>query len=376
MSFEERIETFFGDEEPSGFGTGWWSGVLSVFFGLLGCGAVLCLHYPQLLTYPDLRPHYPMAYMRLFIQGVIGAAFLFGVVSSLLRKKKTLGLTGALLAMVATLFGGASVPINESLHAGPAIGLDWFLLDLLMMSLIYVPLERLWPQYPKQGTFRKEWTLDVVYFLSTHLPIQILSFLFVLPATMATKWFALSSTESLLSQLPWVVQFLLAILIADLAQYAIHRTFHKVPFLWRFHAIHHNAQALDWIAGSRSHFVDVVVVRTTILTPLMVLGFSQSVVVAYLVFVTIHATLEHANFSPDPAWIENWIVLPRHHHWHHASHDEAIDKDFAIHFPWIDRLFGTHYSPEGLWPERYGLAHAKIPKTFVGQFFGPFIGKG
>lgn len=66
--------------------------------------------------------------------------------------------------------------INGTLHDGPAIGLDWFLLDLFLMALIYVPLERLWPQYPKQGTFRNEWTLDVVYFMSIHLPLQILSF--------------------------------------------------------------------------------------------------------------------------------------------------------------------------------------------------------
>jgi len=376
MSVEKRVEAIFNDDQPSSFGTGWWSGILSVFFGLLGLGAVLCLHFPQLLTNPQFRALYPMSVIRLLIQGVIVGAFLFGIASSLLRKKKILGLTGALLATAATLLGGGNVPINPASVTGPGIGLDWFLLDLLMMALIYVPLERLWPQYPAQGTFRKEWTLDVIYFLSTHLPVQVLSFLFLFPSTMATRWFSLSTTGTVLSKLPWAVQFLLAVLVADLAQYTIHRIFHVVPFLWRFHAIHHNAQALDWIAGSRSHFVDVVVVRSFILTPLILLGFSQSVVVAYLIFVTIHATLEHANFAPEPTWLENWVVLPRHHHWHHASHDEAIDKDFAIHFPWIDRLFGTHYSPEGKWPERYGLAHSKLPKDFVGQFFAPFLGKG
>src|SRR5207244_12726094 len=105
---------------------------------------------------------------------------LFGVNSSILRKKKILALTGLLLATAATLLGGSSVPINQTLRDGPAIGLDWFLLDMFLMALIYVPLERLWPQYPEQGTFRNQWTLDVVYFMSTHLPIQILSFLVLL----------------------------------------------------------------------------------------------------------------------------------------------------------------------------------------------------
>ena len=145
---EEKVNRAFGDEEPKGFGTGWWSGVLSAFFGFLSFGAVLCLHYPQLLTAPELRPHYPMHVMRIVIQGLIVGAIIFGVVSSLLRKKKVLGLSGMLLAFAAILFGGASVPINQTLHDGPALGLDWFLLDLLMMALIYVPIERLWPQYP------------------------------------------------------------------------------------------------------------------------------------------------------------------------------------------------------------------------------------
>ena len=169
---EQKINEMFGDDEPSGFGTGWWSGVLSAFFGMLAFGAVVCLHFPQLLSSPELRPHYPMALMRMLIQAVIVAAIVLGVVSAMLRKKKILALTGMLFALAATLLGGASVPINETLHDGPAIGLDWFLLDLLLMTLIFSPIEVLWPAYPKQSVFRPEWLLDVVYFLSTHLPIQ------------------------------------------------------------------------------------------------------------------------------------------------------------------------------------------------------------
>src|SRR5579859_2367955 len=170
---EQKINEIFGDEDPSGFGTGWWSGVLSAFFGVLALGAVVCLHFPQLLSSPDLRVHYPMSVMRMLIQAVIVAAIAFGVISALLCRKKMLGLTGMLLALAATLLGGASVPINQTLHDGPAIGLDWFLLDLLLMTLIFSPIEVLWPAYPKQGVFRPEWLLDVEYFLFTHLPIRI-----------------------------------------------------------------------------------------------------------------------------------------------------------------------------------------------------------
>lgn len=371
MAIEEKLERFFGDADDTGFGTGWWSGILSVFFGVLAFGGVLCLHFPQLLTSPELRSHYPMHTLRLLMQGLIVAAILFGVVASILRKKKTLPVTGILFAIAATALGGASVRINEGLHDGPSIGLDWFLLDLLLMALIYVPLERLWPQYPEQGTFRKEWTLDVVYFMSTHLPLQILSFLVLLPATQATKYLGVPALQHLIARLPWLVQFFLAVLVADLAEYVVHYAFHKVPFLWRFHSIHHSSKALDWIAGSRSHFVDDTLVRGLVLAPLM-LGFSQSIILAYLVFVILHATWVHCNFGPSVKWLEPFLIMPRYHHWHHTSQKEGIDKNFAVHFPWIDKIFGTYYYPEG-WPERYGLDGEEIAKNFLRQTVEPFV---
>ena len=370
---EQKINKFFGDAESTGFGTGWWSGILSAFFGFLAFGGVLCLHFPQLLTSPELRPHYPMHTMRLLIQFLIVAAILFGVISSILRKKRTLALTGMLFAAAATALGGSSVQINEKLHNGPAIGLDWFLVDLFLMALIYVPLERLWPQYPHQGTFRKDWTQDVVYFMSTHFPLQILSFMVLLPATLATKYLGIPALQQLISRLPWILQFFLAVVVADVAEYFVHLAFHKVPFLWRFHAIHHSSKALDWIAGSRSHFVDDTLVRGLVLAPLM-LGFSQTIILWYLVFVTLHATWVHCNFAPNAKWLEKFLIMPRYHHWHHTSQKEGIDKNFAIHFPWIDRIFGTYYYPDE-WPERYGLDGEEVSPNFVGQTIDPFIGK-
>jgi lathosterol oxidase len=369
---ERRINETFGDDDPTGFGTGWWSGVLSMFFGLLAFGAVVCLHFPQLLTSPELRPYYPMALMRLLIQALIVAAIVFGVASAVLRRKKTLGLTGMLMALAATLLGGSSVPINGPLHDGPAIGLDWFLLDMLLMTLIYSPFEVLWPAYPKQSVFRNEWLLDVGYFLSTHLPIQITSFLILLPATQLTALLGSPALLQATGRLPWLVQFLLAVLVADLAEYFIHRAFHAVPFLWRFHAIHHSSKALDWLAGSRSHIVDDVVVRGFILVPMM-FAFSHDIIVAYLFFVTLHATWTHSNFGPSIGWLEPYLVFPRFHHWHHSSEQAAIDKNFAIHFPWIDRIFGTHYFPENQWPQTYGLDHEQLPAGFWGQTLYPFF---
>ncbi|MFO1116793.1 MAG: sterol desaturase family protein [Beijerinckiaceae bacterium] len=367
---EQKVNAFFGDSESKQFGTGWWSGVLAAFFGVLAFGGVLCLHFPQILSSPELRAHYPMPVIRGGIQAAIVLALVLGAVSALLRRKKALALTGMLLAAAALAWGGASVPINEPLKDGPAIGLDWFLLDLFAMAAIYVPLERFWPKNPKQGTFRPQWTLDMIYFLSTHLPIQVLSFLVLLPATMATKYLAIPSVAGAIAELPWLVQFFLAVLVADVAEWTVHMALHKVPFLWRFHSIHHSSPALDWIAGSRSHFVDDTLVRGSILVPMM-LAFSQEIILAYLIFVTLHATWTHCNFGPSVKWLEPFLVMPRYHHWHHSSQKEAIDKNFAIHFPWIDRLFGTYYYPD-TWPEKYGLSGEEIPKGFIRQTIEPF----
>ncbi|HKW61663.1 MAG TPA: sterol desaturase family protein [Candidatus Acidoferrum sp.] len=373
MAIEEKINDLFGDAESTGFGTGWWSGILSVFCGFLAFGGVLCLHFPQFLTSAELRPFYSLHGVRLLIQLLIVAAVALGTISSILRKKKILGLTGMLFAIAATAWGGSSVKVNGGQLAGVTIGMDWFLLDLLLMALIYVPLERIWPQYPEQGTFRKNWTQDMVYFMSTHLPIQILSFLVLLPATQATKYLSVPVLHDFIARMPWLLQFFLAVVVADLAEYFIHLALHKVPFLWRFHAIHHSSPALDWIAGSRSHFVDDTLVRGFILVPLM-LGFSQTIILAYLVFVTLHATWTHCNFGPNAKWLEKFLVMPRYHHWHHTSQKEAIDKNFAIHFPWIDKIFGTYYYPE-TWPERYGLDGEEIAPSFFRQTIDPFLKK-
>jgi lathosterol oxidase len=209
--------------------------------------------------------------------------------------------------------------------------------------------------------------------MSTHLPLQILSFLVLLPATQATKYLGVPVLQQFIARIPWVLQFFLAVLVADISEYFIHLAFHKVPFMWRFHSIHHSSKALDWIAGSRSHFVDDTLVRAFVLLPLM-LGFSQSIILAYLIFVTLHATWVHCNFGPNAKWLEKFLVMPRYHHWHHTSQKEGIDKNFAIHFPWIDRIFGTYYYPE-TWPEVYGLDGEEISPNFLGQTVEPFMKK-
>ncbi|HET7291406.1 MAG TPA: sterol desaturase family protein [Vicinamibacteria bacterium] len=310
--------------------------------------------------------------MRGLIQAVIALAFACACLSLLLRRRKVLGMSGAALSVLAALLGGGGVGLPERLSSRPTLGLDWFLLNLVALALLFVPLERLFPRRAEQGTFRLGWTTDTVHFLMSHLLVQVLSFLILLPAVAVSRLWEPTGLAAVVRGLPLVAQFLCAVLVADLAQYAVHRAFHQVPQLWRFHAIHHSSRDLDWLAGSRLHVVDAVVTRGLVLVPLQLLGFAEPALYAYLVFVSFHAVFIHANVRFAFGGLEAWLVTPRFHHWHHAAADEARDRNFAVHLPWLDRLFGTAYLPDGAWPDRYGIAGDPVPEGYLGQLAFPF----
>src|SRR3954452_10689926 len=111
------FEKLFGDSEPGDFGTGWISGTASVFFGLLGFGGALCLHFPALLTLPDARAHYPIAIIRGLIQGTIILAIVLGAISGFLRQRKVLAVTGVVLGLAAAVIGGGSTPLPGEVHS-------------------------------------------------------------------------------------------------------------------------------------------------------------------------------------------------------------------------------------------------------------------
>ncbi len=359
--------------EPRHFGSGWISGVLSAALGLIGLGAVVCFHYPSVLTVPELRSLYPLPYVRALLHLVLVGAFVLGVISVSLRQNKALGVAGIAFTLVAALLGGSQVPVDRARAGGPFLGLDWFLLNLIVYSVVFVPLERLFAHLPEQSTFRRGWRTDLAYFFMSALLLQVTTLLTMQPAMVFFQWAADPGVQAWVRNQPFIVQVLEILVLTDVAQYWIHRTFHIVPRLWRFHRIHHSAEAMDWLAGSRLHLVDVAVTRGLTYVPLYVLGFDQAPLFVYVVFVSVQATFIHANvrfrFGPL-AWL---LVTPRFHHWHHGAEPEAVDKNFAVHLPIIDWVFGTYYLPEDRWPASYGLADGTpIPDGFTRQFAHPF----
>lgn len=365
------LERAFGDGQPSGFGSGWISGTAGVFLGALACCGVLAFRFPSLFTSPQFRGSYPVGALHALLQGVIGLAFLCGCASLWLRRRKVLGLTACALALAAALAAGGGVPVGAVRDRGWTLGLDWFALNLLLTALVFVPLERVFPLRVAQGTFRLGWTTDGVHFLVSHVLVEIVSFLILLPSVTAAALVQPAALQAVVRAQPVWLEFLEIVLLADLAQYAVHRAFHRVPLLWRFHSVHHSSRDLDWLAGSRLHLVDVVATRGLVLLPLSLLGFAEAALYAYLVFVSFHAVFIHANVRFRLRALERVLVTPRFHHWHHAAAAEARDRNFAVHLPWLDRWFGTAHFPDGAWPDAYGIAGNPVPEGYVAQLVHP-----
>lgn len=361
--------------EAKRFGSGWLSGVAGLVLSIIGLGAVLCLRYPDVLTVPDAREYYHVGYIRLGLHFVLIAGFVLGIVSILLRERKLLGFTAMSIVLVATMLGGSRATERFDVQTDVYLGLDWFLLNVLFTGIIFIPLERLF-YLREQPVFRFEWREDLFYFFVSSMFVQVLTYLSLAPSMTILKHTQWAGLRSWVGSQPVLLQFLEIMLLTDFLQYWLHRAFHRSSWLWKFHAVHHSAQRMDWAAGARMHVLEIVILRGFTIIPAYVLGFSEPALYAYIFFVYLFSTFVHSNLRWNFGTASAWFVTPRFHHWHHGIEREAIDVNFAVHFPVLDRLFGTYYMPpDGKWPEGYGIGGHPVPKGYVRQFFYPFRGK-
>lgn len=360
--------------EPITPGHGWISGVISAVLGIVAAGAVICFHFPTFLTTVALRQFYVdyMPWVRGLLHIFLVTSFLTGTISICVRRNKLLGIVGIVCVFVAALLGGSNAPVGDTPSTSHSLSLDWFLLNLFLYSAVYIPLEKLFALHPEQSTFRRGWLVDVTYFFMNSLLVQFLTIFTMAPAMLFFDGFRISPVMATFSGLPIVMQVVICILIADLTQYWVHRTFHAVPVLWRFHAIHHSAEHMDWLAGSRLHLVDTISTRALTYVPIYVLGFSEQALYVYVVIVVIQATFIHANVRWEFPLLRRIIATPFFHHWHHAAETEAIDKNFSVHTPLWDWVFGTLLMPSR-WPSGYGLSHPRdVPSGWLKQLLYPF----
>ena len=252
------------------------------------------------------------------------------------------------------------------------LGLDFFILNVLFTGMIFVPIERLFPRYEEQALFRKEWREDLFYYLVSSMAVQLITWLNFLPANTLLAITAWTDFRAWVAGIPLVAQVILIMFFTDLVQYWVHRAFHRIPYLWKFHAVHHSAKTMDWMAGARMHFLEILVLRGTTVIPMLLLGFHQTAVGIYIFLVYLWSTFVHANLGWKLSWMERVVVTPRFHHWHHGIEKDAIDVNFAVHFPWLDSLFGTHHLPKDRWPNGYGVDGHPVPLGYWRQWMYPF----
>lgn len=247
--------------------------------------------------------------------------------------------------------------------------------ELLLVVLIFVPLERLLALRPEQKILRPGWVVDLTHLLASGLLIKLGLSLTLAGMILGAERLVPAGWRAAVAAQPHWLQLVEILVLADLGFYLAHRAFHAVPFLWRIHAVHHSIEAMDWLAAHRVHPIDQVATKSASFLPVFALGFAMEPVIVFAVLYQWHSLLLHSNvrigFGPL-----RWIVAsPRFHHWHHANAPEARDRNFAGQLSLLDLCFGTLHMPRGRAPERYGIDEA-MPRSYLGQLAHPFARTG
>lgn len=377
MNIMNRFRKFFQQSGEMRLGTGQVSSVMAFTLALLCLLGVAAFHFPEYLTTPELRKQYSVDLLRHVLLGCLIVAAGLAVANMIFfRRTRSLSAVALLMVIVAFALGGHKVPVGDFRDGTPYIGLDWFVLDLLGSTLIFVVIEKLFPLYKKQPVFRPEWQTDFTHFAVNHFLVGLILLIVNFLIHRVLGWAAYAPLHAWVQALPFVVELLLILLVADMVQYWTHRAYHEVPFLWRFHAVHHSAPYMDWMAGSRQHMLELIFTRVLVLGAIFVLGFSKEVMDIYIIIVGFQAVFNHANVSLPWGPLKYVIVTPDFHHWHHSSDREALDRNYAAHYAFLDYLFGTAVKTDRRFPEKYGVLGGYMPDGFVRQQLFPFTWKG
>ncbi len=359
-------------EEARHFGSGWLSGVAALVLGIASLCLLLGERLQGVFSTQMLSPLYALPQFTIIVQALLLVSFLLACCNLVLRRNRVLGFTAILLVLL-TITIAETIDAQAARNSDIALSLDWFVLNILLTGFLFIPLEKLFGRLTQQPLFRDEWREDLFYFLISSVFVQTLT-LFTLAPSMTILHYTgdWASMRQVIASQPLWLQVIEIMFLTDFVQYWFHRAFHQIPFLWGFHAVHHSAKKMDWLAGSRMHIVEIIGLRSMTVVPMYVLGFAEGALHLYILLVYLNATFVHANVRFNVEWLKPLIVTPRFHHWHHGIEKEAIDVNFSIHFPLFDKLFGTYYMPKNQWPSGYGIGGHPVPNGYWKQLMYPF----
>ena len=346
--------------------------ILSLSLSILSLLGIIAFYFPQFLTTPELRHVYSVGMIRYLLFGALIVSTLVSLISIVLKRNRSIHMLAFLIVVVCWALGGPNVPIDNFPDGTPYIGLDWFILDLLGSTLIFAMIEKIFPLYKGQAMFRDEWQTDLVHFTVNHFIVGIVLLTVNFFIHRLFGWIASDTLHMMVQNIPLLPQLLVCILVADLVQYWTHRSYHEIPFLWKFHAVHHSTKTMDWLAGSRQHLLEIFITRVLVVGTLFIAGFSKEVMDIYIIVVGFQSVFNHAIVHMHWGPVKFILVTPDFHHWHHSSDDVAIDKNYAAHYAFLDYLFGTAVKGQQGFPEQYGVKGDYMPAGFIKQQQFPF----
>jgi sterol desaturase/sphingolipid hydroxylase (fatty acid hydroxylase superfamily) len=250
----------------------------------------------------------------------------------------------------------------------------------VILSLTYGVIERIWPA-KRAPLLRKQFWVDVAYWFFTPLVSNAVVKLIILGVAIVIILgvFGIRLKEEgyhgfgPVAQWPLWVQGIVLIIGGDFIGYWSHRAFHG-RVLWPFHAVHHSAEHVDWLASTRVHPINELGSKICVAIPFFLLGFSAKASGGYAFFLTLMAIGLHLNVNWTYGPLKYVIASPVLHRWHHTREAEAIDTNFAGLLPLWDILFGTFYMPAGKYPTDFGITEP-MPDNFFKQLIWPFTVK-
>jgi sterol desaturase/sphingolipid hydroxylase (fatty acid hydroxylase superfamily) len=161
------------------------------------------------------------------------------------------------------------------------------------------------------------------------------------------------------------------LIVTDFSMYWTHRLFHAGR-LWRYHAIHHAPEHLDFLHAARFHPVNFIAHGVFANALALWIGFPPAAIAALAPFNILYSAMVHANLNWTFGPLRYVFASPVFHRWHHTGPDEGGSSNFAATFSCLDLLFGTWHMPEGVKPGATGIVDRDMPEGLVGQLLYPF----
>ncbi|MAN60105.1 MAG: sterol desaturase [Flavobacteriaceae bacterium] len=259
---------------------------------------------------------------------------------------------------------------------------------LIIVSVVVWLLELLFPWRRNQKVFRKDFWLDTFYMFFNFFLLNLIVLIF-LSNTAEAVFNDLLGLAGLqvtdfqlvdLDALPYGLGLLVFFLVTDFVQWNTHRLLHRVPFLWKFHQVHHSVKEMGFAAHLRYHWMEPVVYKSILYIPLAIIGgFDvQDVAIVHFAALTI-GHLNHANLGWDYGVLRYLFNNPKMHIWHHAKvlpKNAQYGVNYGISLSIWDYLFKTQHIPyDGRDIELGFKGDETFPKGFLKQEFHPLQSK-